>query len=109
MDAQADLGYRCPHMPAGMFLHGAVHILILKQVNIYNYFRLILYKIIYNINITYNLMNIIYVFFSGEWKASKDPVVLSKVLCLTSRKWSTLKGKNLLPRSKFFSFRVDHF
>ena len=30
--------------------------------------------------------------------------------CFPSEKWSTLKGKNLLPwGSKFFPFRVDHF
>ena len=32
-----------------------------------------------------------------------------QIFCLSSEKESTLKEKNLLPREKFFSFRVDPF
>ena len=32
-----------------------------------------------------------------------------KIICLPSDKEFTLKGKNLLPGSKFFLFRVDSF
>ena len=36
-------------------------------------------------------------------------ITLSELFCLSSEKGSTLKGKNLLPGSKLFPFRVEPF